>query len=89
MAGAGRRAGARSRATPLIGCLGHLNPNKRIPQLLDAFVRLRATRPGARLVLAGSSAARFDLDGWLARFGLLDDRRSSARDTSPRSGCGR
>jgi glycosyltransferase involved in cell wall biosynthesis len=58
---------------PLIGCLGHLNPNKRIPQLLEAFVRLRERRPGARLVLAGSAAARFDLDGWLARFGLAGD----------------
>jgi glycosyltransferase involved in cell wall biosynthesis len=58
---------------PLIGCLGHLNPNKRIPQVLEAFVRLRERRPGARLVLAGSSAARFDLDGWLDRFGLRDD----------------
>jgi glycosyltransferase involved in cell wall biosynthesis len=58
---------------PLIGCLGHLNPHKRIPQLLEAFVRLREQRPGARLVLAGASAARFDLDGWLDRFGLRDD----------------
>jgi glycosyltransferase involved in cell wall biosynthesis len=58
---------------PLIGCLGHLNPNKRIPQLLEAFVRLRESRPGARLLLAGPSAARFDLDGWLSRFGLSAD----------------
>jgi glycosyltransferase involved in cell wall biosynthesis len=58
---------------PLIGCLGHLNPNKRIPQLLEAFVRLRERRPGARLVLAGATAARFDLDGWLGRFGLAGD----------------
>ncbi len=26
---------------PLIGCFGHLNMNKRIPQLLEAFARLR------------------------------------------------
>jgi glycosyltransferase involved in cell wall biosynthesis len=58
---------------PLIGCLGHLNPNKRIPQLLEAFVRLRESRPAARLVLAGPAAARFDLDGWLRRFGLDED----------------
>jgi glycosyltransferase involved in cell wall biosynthesis len=58
---------------PLVGCLGHLNPNKRIPQLLEAFVRLRETRPGARLLLVGPSAARFDLDGWLDRFGLAAD----------------
>jgi glycosyltransferase involved in cell wall biosynthesis len=58
---------------PLVGCIGHLNPNKRIPQLLDAFVRLRERRPGARLILAGPAAARFDLDGWLERFGLAGD----------------
>jgi glycosyltransferase involved in cell wall biosynthesis len=58
---------------PLVGCIGHLNPNKRIPQLLDAFVRLRERRTGARLVLAGPAAARFDLDGWLDRFGLAGD----------------
>jgi glycosyltransferase involved in cell wall biosynthesis len=58
---------------PLVGCLGHLNPNKRIPQLLEAFVRLRESRPGARLLLVGPSAARFDLDGWLDRFGLASD----------------
>jgi glycosyltransferase involved in cell wall biosynthesis len=58
---------------PVIGCLGHLNPHKRIPQLLEAFTRLRARRPGARLLLVGGSAARFDLDGWIARFGLEGD----------------
>jgi glycosyltransferase involved in cell wall biosynthesis len=58
---------------PLVGCLGHLNPNKRVPQLLEAFVRLRESRPGARLLLVGPSAARFDLDGWLDRFGLARD----------------
>lgn len=61
------------RGDPLVGCLGHLNPNKRIPQLLEAFVRVRERRPGARLLLVGSAAARFDLDGWLRRFGLLGD----------------
>jgi glycosyltransferase involved in cell wall biosynthesis len=58
---------------PVIGCLGHLNPNKRIPQLLEAFTRLRARCPGARLLLVGGSAARFDLGGWLARHGLAGD----------------
>jgi glycosyltransferase involved in cell wall biosynthesis len=58
---------------PLIGCLGHLNPNKRIPQLLEAFVQVRESRPRARLLLGGPVASRFDLDGWLARFGLGGD----------------
>jgi glycosyltransferase involved in cell wall biosynthesis len=58
---------------PLIGCLGHLNASKRIPQLLEAFARVRARRPQARLLLVGATAARFDLDGWLRRFGLAGD----------------
>jgi glycosyltransferase involved in cell wall biosynthesis len=58
---------------PLIGCLGHLNASKRIPQLLQAFVRLRDRHPRARLLLAGPTSARFDLAGWLQRFGLLGD----------------
>jgi glycosyltransferase involved in cell wall biosynthesis len=58
---------------PLIGCLGHLNASKRIPQLLEAFTRLRERNAGARLLLVGAAAARFDLDGWLRRFGLTDD----------------
>ena len=57
---------------PLIGCLGNLNPSKRIPQLLEAFARLRETQPGARLLLVGAVAARFDLTGRLERHGLDD-----------------
>jgi glycosyltransferase involved in cell wall biosynthesis len=44
--------------SPLIGCFGHLNESKRIPQLLAAFARLRAARPGARLLLVGALASR-------------------------------
>jgi glycosyltransferase involved in cell wall biosynthesis len=58
---------------PVIGCLGHLNASKRIPQLIDAFLRLREWHPEARLLLVGAPAARFDLDSWLRRFGLADD----------------
>jgi glycosyltransferase involved in cell wall biosynthesis len=58
---------------PLIGCLGHLNASKRIPQLLQAFLQLRERHPRARLVLAGPTSARFDLDGWLERFHLRGD----------------
>jgi glycosyltransferase involved in cell wall biosynthesis len=57
---------------PLIGCLGHLNPAKRVPQLLDAFVRLRARLPGARLLLAGQAAPRLELDRRLDRLDLRD-----------------
>jgi glycosyltransferase involved in cell wall biosynthesis len=55
---------------PVIGCLGHINPEKRIPQLLEAFALARETVPEARLLLAGPVAARFDLDARLERLGL-------------------
>jgi glycosyltransferase involved in cell wall biosynthesis len=43
---------------PLLGCFGHLNESKRIPQLLQAFSRVRAVLPGARLLLVGALAPR-------------------------------
>ncbi|MGZ4384668.1 MAG: glycosyltransferase [Gaiellaceae bacterium] len=42
---------------PLIGCFGHLNESKRVPQLLEAFSRLHARRPEARLMLVGGASA--------------------------------
>lgn len=57
---------------PLIGCFGNLNINKRIPQLLEALALLREERPGARLLLAGAAAERFDLGGRLERASLGD-----------------
>ncbi len=56
--------------SPLIGCFGHLNENKRIPQLLRAFADFRRAHPRARLLLVGAEAPGFDLDGRLARVGL-------------------
>src|ERR687885_744694 len=44
---------------PGIGCFGHLNESKRIPQLLEAFARARASLPGARLLLVGPQAPGF------------------------------
>ena len=38
---------------PLLGTFGHVNESKRIPQLFEAFERLRARRPGARLLVVG------------------------------------
>jgi glycosyltransferase involved in cell wall biosynthesis len=58
---------------PLIGCFGHLNINKRIPHLLEAFTLLRQRRPGARLLLVGDPTERFDLDRRLERLGIDDD----------------
>jgi glycosyltransferase involved in cell wall biosynthesis len=56
--------------TPLIGCFGHLNENKRIPQLLRAFAAFRRAHPDARLLLVGAEAPGFDLAGRLERLGL-------------------
>jgi glycosyltransferase involved in cell wall biosynthesis len=44
--------------SPVIGCFGHLNESKRIPQLLAAFARLRVAHPGVRLLLVGALAPR-------------------------------
>ena len=55
---------------PLIGCFGHINESKRIPQLLRAFAELRRAHPGARLLLVGLEAPGFDLAGRLERTGL-------------------
>jgi glycosyltransferase involved in cell wall biosynthesis len=55
---------------PLYGCFGHMNESKRIPQLLEAFAGVRKRLPGARLLLVGSSAPGFDLDGRIERLGL-------------------
>ena len=57
---------------PLIGCFGFLNMNKRIPQLLEAFASFRRERPGARLLLAGASGERFDVQRRLERLGLVE-----------------
>jgi glycosyltransferase involved in cell wall biosynthesis len=70
--------------SPVIGSFGHVNPAKRIPQLLRAFARLRERRPEARLVLAGAVAPGFELDrrveglgleGAVVSEGYVDDRR--------------
>jgi len=58
------------RGDPLVGCFGYLNMNKRIPHLLEGFTLLRKRRPGARLLLVGAAAERFDLDRRLERLGI-------------------
>jgi glycosyltransferase involved in cell wall biosynthesis len=56
--------------SPLVGCFGNLNASKRVPQLLEAFARLRESHPDARLLLVGASSPGFDLDSRTERLGL-------------------
>ncbi len=63
----------RHEGSPLVGSFGNLNSSKRIPQLLEAFARLRRDRPKARLLLVGAVSPGFDLDRRLQRLGLSSD----------------
>jgi glycosyltransferase involved in cell wall biosynthesis len=55
---------------PLVGVFGNVNQSKRVPQLLEAFARLRRDRPDARLLLVGAVSPGFDIDRRLQRLGL-------------------
>jgi glycosyltransferase involved in cell wall biosynthesis len=50
-----------------------VNASKRIPQLLEAFARLRRDHAGARLLLVGATSPGFDLDRRLQRLGLAGE----------------
>jgi glycosyltransferase involved in cell wall biosynthesis len=56
---------------PIIVCCGHLNDAKRVPQLLEAFERLRDRLPDALLILAGSAAPGLRLDSGNLGSGVL------------------
>ena len=66
-------SGSEPQGSPLIGSFGNVNASKRIPQLLEAFARLRRDRPDARLLLAGAVSPGFDLERRLQRLGLSDE----------------
>ena len=53
----------------VFGIFGGLTPEKRVPQVLDAFSALLPYVPSARLLLAGAPAAHYDVH---ARIAALD-----------------
>ena len=62
----------------LIGCFGHVNDSKRIPQLYAAFARLRERLPGARLLLVGGASRRLaglEPPEGVTREGYADEER--------------
>ena len=69
---------AASPRAQLIGCFGHLNESKRIPQLYAAFARLRERLPEARLLLVGGASRRLadlEMPEGVTREGYVDEER--------------
>jgi glycosyltransferase involved in cell wall biosynthesis len=56
----------------VFGCYGGLTPDKRVPQILEAFAAVRASMPAGRLLLAGSLAPHCDVRGIVERLGVGD-----------------
>jgi len=80
LVGAEREAAARDalrgrygipRDAIVFGVFGGLTPEKRLPQILDAFRAVRASTPDARLLLAGAEASHFPLDALRAAEGVV------------------
>ena len=63
-------AAAAVEGSPLVGAFGNVNATKRVPQLLEAFARVRRSHPDSRLLLVGATSPGFDLDRRLQRLGL-------------------
>jgi glycosyltransferase involved in cell wall biosynthesis len=64
--------------SPLIGCFGHQNESKRVPQLYAAFELLRLEHPQARLLLVGSATshvAALEPPEGVVREGYVDEPR--------------
>lgn len=56
----------------LVGCFGGLSPDKRIPQVLNAFSAVRPYLPQAHLLLAGAVPSHYDLEGDIERYDLKE-----------------
>jgi len=56
----------------LFGCFGGITPEKRVPQILAALAAIRPYAPDARLLLAGTEAAHYDVRAGIAAHGLAD-----------------
>jgi glycosyltransferase involved in cell wall biosynthesis len=56
----GAAAPERIDGAAVIGCFGHLNASKRVPQLMAAFERVHGRRPDAALLLVGSATRDVD-----------------------------
>jgi glycosyltransferase involved in cell wall biosynthesis len=67
---AGRRAHGLPADAIVFACIGGLTPEKRIPQILEAFAALLPYDDRARLLLAGSPAAHYDVAADVRRRGL-------------------
>jgi glycosyltransferase involved in cell wall biosynthesis len=55
--------------------VGRLHPSKDYPSLLEAFRRLRATQPGAVLLIVGDGQLRGDLESRAAAAGVSEEVR--------------
>ena len=54
------------------GCFGGLTPDKRLPQILEAFAAVRVYAPQARLMLGGAHVDHYDLLADVRARGLQD-----------------
>ena len=63
----------RPAAGVVVGCFGIVNASKRIPELLQALARVRASHPQVMLLLVGPTSPGFDLDRRLQRLGLAEE----------------
>ena len=67
-----RRAAALSSATPLVGIVARIAPSRGHLTLVEAFARVRAAIPAARLVIVGKGEFRPQVEQRIAELGLTE-----------------